>query len=44
MEFTPTADRLIPELDAREEMVMLGRTLWNEGYRDHLAGHITYNL
>lgn len=44
MNFTPTADRLIPELDPREEIVLLGRTLWNEGYRDHLAGHITYNL
>lgn len=44
MTFTPTSDRLIPELTPSEEIVLLGRTLWNEGYRDHLAGHITYNL
>ncbi len=42
--FTPTRDRLIPELDVREEIVLLGRTLWQEGYRDHLAGHITVNM
>ena len=44
MTFTPTAEHLIPELNRREEIVLLGRTLWNEGYRDHLAGHITYSL
>ncbi|WP_110207289.1 class II aldolase/adducin family protein [Nocardioides daejeonensis] len=44
MTFTPTADRLIPDLDPREEMVLLARALWNEGYRDHLSGHLTYNL
>ncbi|NKY49651.1 class II aldolase/adducin family protein [Nocardia vermiculata] len=43
MNFTPTADRLIPDLDPREQIVMLARTLWHEGYRDHLAGHITYS-
>ena len=25
-------------------IVLLARTLWREGYNDHLAGHITYNL
>ena len=42
--FEPTAERLIPELTVREEMVLLARTLWVEGYNDHLAGHITVNM
>jgi ribulose-5-phosphate 4-epimerase/fuculose-1-phosphate aldolase len=42
--FVPTADKLVPHLTAAEELVVLGRTLWAEGYDDHLAGHITYNL
>lgn len=44
MPFVPTADRLIPELDARAELTLLARCLWREGYDDHLAGHITCNL
>jgi L-ribulose-5-phosphate 4-epimerase len=44
MEFTPTADKLIPDLSVREELVILARALWREGYSDHLAGHITVNL
>lgn len=44
MDFVPTPDRLIPELDQRQELVLLARTLWREGYDDHLAGHITCNL
>jgi L-ribulose-5-phosphate 4-epimerase len=38
------ADRgaLLPELTPRQELVLLARTLWREGYDDHLAGHITY--
>jgi L-ribulose-5-phosphate 4-epimerase len=40
--FSPTAESLLPELTAREELVLLARTLWREGYDDHLAGHITY--
>ncbi|MGO9344352.1 MAG: class II aldolase/adducin family protein [Acidimicrobiales bacterium] len=44
MNFTPTADKLIPDLSAREELVVLARALWREGYNDHLAGHITVNL
>jgi len=42
--FTPKPDRLIPELSNREELVLLARCLWHEGYNDHLAGHITCNL
>jgi L-ribulose-5-phosphate 4-epimerase len=38
----PTAERLLPDLTPRQELVLLARTLWREGYDDHLAGHITY--
>ena len=44
MNFTPTAEKLIPDLSPREELVVLARALWREGYNDHLAGHITVNL
>ncbi len=44
MHFTPTADKLIPDMTPREEIVLLARTLWREGYNDHLAGHITVSL
>lgn len=44
MTFTPKPDRLLPDLTPREELVLLARTLWREGYNDHLAGHITCNL
>ncbi len=44
MEFTPTPEKLIPDLSPREELVLLARTLWREGYSDHLAGHIPCNL
>jgi L-ribulose-5-phosphate 4-epimerase len=44
MDFTPVRDKLIPDLSPREELVLLARTLWREGYNDHLAGHITCNL
>jgi ribulose-5-phosphate 4-epimerase/fuculose-1-phosphate aldolase len=40
--FTPTRDALLPELTAAQELVLLARALWREGYDDHLAGHITY--
>jgi ribulose-5-phosphate 4-epimerase/fuculose-1-phosphate aldolase len=39
--FRPTAEKLLPDLSPREELVLLARTLWREGYADHLAGHIT---
>jgi ribulose-5-phosphate 4-epimerase/fuculose-1-phosphate aldolase len=44
MEFSPTADKLVPDLSPREELVVLARALWREGYNDHLAGHITVAL
>jgi L-ribulose-5-phosphate 4-epimerase len=44
MSFSPTSEKLIPDLSAREELVILARALWREGYNDHLAGHITCNL
>jgi len=33
---------LLPSLSPRQELALLARTLWREGYDDHLAGHITY--
>ncbi len=44
MPFVPTAEKLIPDLTPQEELVVLARTLWREGYDDHLAGHITVDL
>ena len=44
MDFSPTADKLIPDLAPKDELVLLARTLWREGYSDHLAGHITISL
>jgi ribulose-5-phosphate 4-epimerase/fuculose-1-phosphate aldolase len=44
MTFIPTTDHLLPALTPRQELVLLARTLWREGYNDHLAGHITINL
>lgn len=41
MTFVPSADRLLPDLTPRQELVLLARALWREGYDDHLAGHIT---
>jgi ribulose-5-phosphate 4-epimerase/fuculose-1-phosphate aldolase len=41
MSFEPTAEKLLPDLTPAEELVLLARTLWREGYDDHLAGHIT---
>ena len=42
--FEPTPEKLMPDLTPREELVVLARCLWREGYNDHLAGHITFNL
>lgn len=39
--FTPSADKLLPDLTPQQEIAILARTLWREGYDDHLAGHIT---
>jgi L-ribulose-5-phosphate 4-epimerase len=44
MTFEPTPTKLLPDLSPREELVLLARCLWREGYNDHLAGHITCNL
>jgi L-ribulose-5-phosphate 4-epimerase len=44
MNFEPTPNKLIPDLSPAEELVLLARCLWREGYNDHLAGHITANL
>lgn len=41
MAFRPTTARLIPDLTPAAELAVLARTLWREGYDDHLAGHIT---
>ena len=40
--FSPSTDSLLPALTPRQEVALLARTLWREGYDDHLAGHITY--
>ena len=32
----------LPELSPQAEVALLARTLYREGYDDHLAGHITY--
>src|SRR5881227_3142766 len=37
-----TSKQLLPPLTPRQEVVLLARTLFREGYDDHLAGHITY--
>lgn len=42
MQFEPTQDKLLPDLTPQEELVLLARTLWRDGYDDRLAGHITY--
>lgn len=40
--FSPEPGALLPALTAEQQLVLLARTLWHEGYDDHLAGHITY--
>ena len=42
--FTASPGRLMPDLTPRQELALLARALWREGYDDHLAGHITANL
>ncbi len=41
MTFRATPTNLLPPLTPQEEIVLLARTLWREGFDDHLAGHIT---
>lgn len=43
MTFVPRPDQLVPPLTERQEVALLARALWHEGYDDHLAGHITVN-
>ncbi len=38
----PAKRPLLPDLDPREELTLLARALWRDGYDDHVAGHITY--
>lgn len=33
---------VLPRLTPRQELALLCRTLFREGYNDHIAGHITY--
>jgi L-ribulose-5-phosphate 4-epimerase len=40
--FRPAPGMLLPDLSPRQEVVLLARTLFREGFDDHLAGHITY--
>ena len=44
MVFQPTPDQLLPPLTPAQELVLLARSLWHEGFDDHIAGHLTYNL
>ena len=37
-------EALMPELTLRQEVVVLARALWREGWDDYLAGHITVAL
>lgn len=42
MTYRVSTDALLPPLTPQLEVVLLARTLWREGYDDHLAGHITH--
>jgi L-ribulose-5-phosphate 4-epimerase len=42
--FEPTAEKLLPDLSLPEEMALLARALWREGYDDSITGHLTVNL
>jgi len=42
--FSASPKALMPELTLRQEVVVLARALWREGWNDHLAGHITVAL
>ncbi len=44
MGFSVSPEHLMPDLSTRQEMVVLARALWREGWNDHLAGHITVAL
>jgi ribulose-5-phosphate 4-epimerase/fuculose-1-phosphate aldolase len=40
--FEPTPDTLLPPLTPQAEVALLARALWQEGYDDHISGHISY--
>src|SRR6201988_5500564 len=42
MEVTKPIAPALPELPGAQELALLCRCLFVEGYNDHLAGHITY--
>ena len=42
MTYRVSTDALLPPMTPQLEVVLLARTLWREGYDDHLAGHITH--
>ncbi|HEY4331469.1 MAG TPA: class II aldolase/adducin family protein [Ilumatobacteraceae bacterium] len=47
VELAPTSRRhidVVGSLTPRDELVLLARTLWRQGYADQLGGHITYRL
>jgi ribulose-5-phosphate 4-epimerase/fuculose-1-phosphate aldolase len=41
--FTPTAEKLMPDLSPREELTCLARALCRRGYTDHVSGHLVYD-
>jgi L-fuculose-phosphate aldolase len=45
-QFAPQPGRhpLLPELDDRAQVALMCRMLFEEGWNDHIAGHITYRL
>ena len=40
--FDPSPDLLLPPLSPRQELAILARALYREGYEEHIAGHISY--
>ena len=42
MKVTKAYAPALPELTPAQELALLARCLFSEGYNDHLAGHITY--
>ena len=44
LRFTRPPTSSLPDLTPGRRSCCSARTLWREGYNDHLAGHITYNL
>src|SRR6059058_5659437 len=40
--FEPSPDLIAPPLTPRQELAVLARALYREGYEEHIAGHISY--